>query len=358
MAAYKKMKVQVRPDAARLLPLLDPIPHRASIPARSFPLPRPDLIPPPRQFATSRASGGTCHSRRVFVRLSLPRPPLPNRPPDSPAHFIPSHRRNSATRARRRAWTPPASRLCFSSASSTSPAPRRRPPAEEDDELEDIPDEAADDAGDLVDPDAKDTSAKAPAAQDKETPPTTRRSRRPRREGHPRREGQGDPRRRRRCAPQEIRRGDRRGARGARRRHRGGHREAKTTRRTFRMPFQLTDLDTRRLECAKTGKPMPGSKEEAEANRRKLSKGERGDKGAGRDARFRNDGAPKNKAKKGEKNKNNRKQGQQGGGAPRLAPRSPRAVSASPTPRTPRRRARRARRRRRSAPKRSGRPSR
>ena len=71
----------------------------------------------------------------------------------------------------------------------------------------------------------------------------------------------------------------------------------------FGMPFELTDLDKRRLECAKTGKPMPGSKEEAEANRRKLSKGERGDKGAGRDARFRNDGAPKSKAKKGDKRK-------------------------------------------------------
>ena len=68
---------------------------------------------------------------------------------------------------------------------------------------------------------------------------------------------------------------------------------------------------------------MPGSKEEAEANRRKLSKGERGDKGAGRDARFRNDGAPKNKAKKGEKNKNNRKQGQRGGGAPPAGAKKP-----------------------------------
>ena len=113
----------------------------------------------------------------------------------------------------------------------------------------------------------------------------------------------------------------------------------------------MTDLDARRLECAKTGKPMPGSKEEAEANRKKLSKGERGDKGAGRDARFRNDGAPKNKAKKGEKNKNNRKQGQQGGGAPPAGAKKPEGGSASPTPRTPRRRARRARRRRRSAPK-------
>ena len=190
------------------------------------------------------------------------------------------------------------------------------PPAEEDDELEDIPDEAADDAGDLVDPDAKDTSAKAPAAQDKETPaddagdlvdpdakdtPAAKDNETPAAAAE-----DALPKK----SEEEI---------AAERAALVAAIEADIEKRKqraerFGMPFQLTDLDARRLECAKTGKPMPGSKEEAEANRKKLSKGERGDKGAGRDARFRNDGAPKNKAKKGEKNKNNRKQGQQGGG--------------------------------------------
>ena len=68
----------------------------------------------------------------------------------------------------------------------------------------------------------------------------------------------------------------------------------------FGMPFEMSDLDKRRLECAKTGKPMPGSKEEAEARRAKKipkPKTQRdGDKSAGRDARFQNQ--PKSKAKK------------------------------------------------------------
>ena len=199
------------------------------------------------------------------------------------------------------------------------------PPAEEDDELEDIPDEAADDAGDLVDPDAKDTSAKAPAAQDKETPaddagdlvdpdakdtPAAKDNETPAAAAE-----DALPKK----SEEEI---------AAERAALVAAIEADIEKRKqraerFGMPFQLTDLDARRLECAKTGKPMPGSKEEAEANRRKLSKGERGDKGAGRDARFRNDGAPKNKAKKGEKNKNNRKQGQQGGGAPPAGAKKP-----------------------------------
>jgi len=38
----------------------------------------------------------------------------------------------------------------------------------------------------------------------------------------------------------------------------------------FGVPFVLTDADNKRLECAKAGKPMPGSKEETE-QRRKLS---------------------------------------------------------------------------------------
>ena len=68
----------------------------------------------------------------------------------------------------------------------------------------------------------------------------------------------------------------------------------------FGTPFEMSDLDKRRLECAKTGKPMPGSKEEAEARRAKKMpkpKTQRdGDKSAGRDARFQNQ--PKSKAKK------------------------------------------------------------
>ena len=68
----------------------------------------------------------------------------------------------------------------------------------------------------------------------------------------------------------------------------------------FGTPFEMSDLDKRRLECAKTGKPMPGSKEEAEARRAKKipkPKTQRdGDKSAGRDARFQNQ--PKSKAKK------------------------------------------------------------
>ena len=74
----------------------------------------------------------------------------------------------------------------------------------------------------------------------------------------------------------------------------------------FGMPFEMSDLDKRRLECAKTGKPMPGSKEEAEARRAKKipkPKTQRdGDKSAGRDARFQNQ--PKSKAKKEDKCKN------------------------------------------------------
>ena len=169
------------------------------------------------------------------------------------------------------------------------------PPADEDDELEDIPDEAAGDAGDLVDPDAKETPAKVPAAQDKETPaddaaPAAAAAA----EDAPPAKSEEEIAAERAALVAAVE------ADIAKRKQRAER---------FGMPFELTDLDKRRLECAKTGKPMPGSKEEAEANRRKLSKGERGNKGAGRDARFRNDGAPKSKAKKEDKRKNRGKLG-------------------------------------------------
>jgi SAP domain-containing ribonucleoprotein len=61
----------------------------------------------------------------------------------------------------------------------------------------------------------------------------------------------------------------------------------------FGTPFEPTELDKKRLECAREGRPMPGSKEEAEANarRKKLPKPkqQQGEKGASRDARFQNE---------------------------------------------------------------------
>ena len=61
----------------------------------------------------------------------------------------------------------------------------------------------------------------------------------------------------------------------------------------FGMPFEPTELDKKRLECAREGRPMPGSKEEAEANARRKKipkpKQQQGEKGASRDARFQNE---------------------------------------------------------------------
>ena len=71
----------------------------------------------------------------------------------------------------------------------------------------------------------------------------------------------------------------------------------------FGMPFEPTELDKKRLECAREGRPMPGSKEEAEANARRKKipkpKQQQGEKGASRDARF----------KMGEKDEGRRVQG-------------------------------------------------
>ena len=156
--------------------------------------------------------------------------------------------------------------------------------ADEEEELEDIPDDDAPAAeGELVDPDAP--AAEAPAA---EAPA-------PAKEATPAKEKTAE----------EL------AAEAAARDALVATIEADIQKRKeraerFGMPFEMSDLDKRRLECAKTGKPMPGSKEEAEARRAKKMpkpKTQRdGDKSAGRDARFQNQ--PKSKAKKEDKCKN------------------------------------------------------
>ena len=62
------------------------------------------------------------------------------------------------------------------------------------------------------------------------------------------------------------------------------------------MPFEMSDLDKRRLE-SENGQAMPGSKEEPERAARDAQPTQRdGDKSAGRDAQFQNQ--PKSKAKR------------------------------------------------------------
>ena len=328
MAAYKKMKVQVRPDAARLLPRLT-LTHRASIPARSFPLPRPDLIPRPRRCQPIPAprAGPVRLAASLCDSHAETSPSPPNRPPDSPAHFIPSHRRNSATRARRRAWTPRASRLCSSSVSSNlSPAPRRRPPRRR---------RTTSSRTSRTKPRTTPAISSTPTRR---TPPPRRPPRRTRRppltdagggDPTPRTpraaKDKRDPRRRRRCAPkkseEEI---------AAERDALVAAIEADIEKRKeraerFGMPFQLTDLDKRRLEARQDREAHARVEGGGGGEPKEALEGRARRQGRGADARFRNDGAPKNKAKKEEKNKNNRKQGQQGGGAPpaAAAPRSP-----------------------------------
>ena len=163
--------------------------------------------------------------------------------------------------------------------------------AEEEEELEDIPDDDAPAAeGELVDPDAPAAEAPAAEAPAAEAPAPAAAAPAPAKKEK---------------TAEEL------AAEAAARDALVATIEADIQKRKeraerFGMPFEMSDLDKRRLECAKTGKPMPGSKEEAEARRAKKMpkpKTQRdGDKSAGRDARFQN--KPKSKAKKEDKCKN------------------------------------------------------
>ena len=174
-------------------------------------------------------------------------------------------------------------------------------PAEEEEELEDIPDDDAPATeGELVDPDAP--AAEAPAAEAPAAEAPTAVAPAPAAEA---------------TAPaKEEKTAEALAAEAAARDALVATIEAEFEKRKARAerfgmpPFVMSDLDKRRLECARTGKPMPGSKEEAEARRaKKMRKPERrdGDKSAGRDARLQNQ--PKSKAKKKKRHR------QPGGGA-------------------------------------------
>ena len=116
MAAYKKMKVQVSARTTRQKTRANSrrgvIPDLPASEAPECPVPRPRNRPPTRigdADPTPKPILATLETRRLTDRSPHLRDLRPSRSP--------LVSRNSATRARRRAWTPRASRLCSSSAS-------------------------------------------------------------------------------------------------------------------------------------------------------------------------------------------------------------------------------------------------